>query len=359
MAKAKSKSKKRSKQNLPPAYEWEKELKRVKVPVYLLHGDESSFSHQAANWLQAKALGKGIPDFNLDRFDASESQFSISALLNALDTQPMMSDYRVVRVQAVEVLNKLTKTKLQALIQYLEKPNTQTCLILEGRERLDQSRALFKALAKSEAVHIREAASMTSYQVEQWLKTEAYTIGLKIEPDALSLIQESGEERLTEMKNTLNKLMMYIAPRIEVTLEDVTSILPKAKIQTTVWILLDKLALKQTAEVISLAHSLLEQGQEVLGLIALVHKRLRELLAAKSVLQLGGGEALLAQSLKINGYAAKRIIQLAQNRKGLSARDIAEGYLLVAWADRMLKGAKVDSALLLEHVLIKLCTSQN
>lgn len=356
MAKAKTKNKKKIKHNLPPAYEWEKELKKTKAPIYLLHGDESSFSHQAASWLQTKALGAGIPDFNLDRFDASESQFSVSALLNALNTQPMMSDHRVVWVQAVEILNKNAKSKLQALIKYCESPNTQTCLILEARERLDQSRALYKALAKSDSVFIRESASMTPYQIEHWLKAEAQDLGIKIESDALSLIQESGEGRISEMKNTLNKLMLYIAPRTEVSLNDVTDLLPKARLQTTVWILLDKLALKQTKEVISLAHSLLGQGQEVLGLIALVHKRLRELLAAKSVLQLGGGEALLAQSLKINGYAAKRVIQLAQDRRSLTVKEIAEGYLLIAWADRMLKGAKIDSGVLLEHLLLKLCT---
>ncbi len=356
MAKAKTKGKKKTTKNLPPAYEWEKELKKVKAPVYLLHGDEANFSHQAALWLQTKALGSGIPDFNLDRFDASEGQFSVSALLNALNTQPMMSDYRVVWVQAVEVLNKQAKPKLQGLLKYLEAPNPQTCLILEARERLDQSRALYKALAKSEGTYIREAGGMTPYQTETWLQVQAQGLGIKISSDALSLIQESGEGRLSEMKDTLSKLMLYIAPRVEVNVQDVTELLPEAKIQTTVWVLLDKLALKQTTEVISLAHSLLAQGQEVLGLIALVHKRLRELLAAKSVLQLGGGEALLAQSLKINGYAAKRVIQLAQDRRSLSARELAEGYLLIAWADRMLKGAKVDSAVLLEHVLLKLCT---
>ena len=356
MAKAKSKTKKKTKQNLPPAYEWKKELKKVNIPIYLLHGDESSFSHQAALWLQTKALGTGIPDFNLDRFDASDSQFSVSALVNALNTQPMMSDYRVVRVQAAEILNKYAKSKLQALIHYCESPNPQTCFILEARERLDQSRALYKALAKSEFTYIREAASLTPYQIEFWLEAEAKQLGIKISSEALSLIQESGESRLSEMKNTLNKLMLYVAPRLEIHMSDVEELLPEAKLQTTVWILLDKLALKQTAEVIALAHSLLTQGQEVLGLIALVHKRLRELLAAKSVLQLGGGEALLAQSLKINGYAAKRVIRLAQDRRSLSAKEIAEGYLLIAWADRMLKGAKVDSAVLLEHVLLKLCT---
>ena len=56
MAKAKSKTKKKTKQNLPPAYDWKKELKKVNVPIYLLHGDESGFSHQAALWLQTKAF---------------------------------------------------------------------------------------------------------------------------------------------------------------------------------------------------------------------------------------------------------------------------------------------------------------
>jgi DNA polymerase III subunit delta len=357
VARSKAKSKKKSKRDLPPAYEWLRDLKKTNSPIYLLHGEESIFSHEAAEWLHNRALGHGIPDFNLDRFDASESQFSVAALLNAVDTQPMMNPIRVVWVQATELLNKQAKAHLEGLIKYCETPNPQTCLILEARDRLDQSRALMKALAKSENVTIREAGVMSAHQTEKWLESQTKILGITTSQQVLTLIQESGEGRLGEMSDTLSKLMLYIQPRIEITIDDVTEVLPQAKLQTTVWVLLDKLALRQTVDVISLAHSLLNQGQEVLGLVALVHRRLRELLAAKSVMQMGGGEALLAQSLKMNGYAAKRIIQLAQDRRSMNAAQLANGYLLLAQADRMFKGAKVDQKILLEHILLKLCTS--
>ena len=120
--------------------------------------------------------------------------------------------------------------------------------------------------------------------------------------------------------------------------------------------MLDKLAHRQTREVISLVRTLLEAGQEVLGIMALVHRRLRELLAAKSVMQMGGGEANLAQVLQMNGYAAKRVIQLAQDRRSMSVSQLANGFELLAWADRTLKGAKVDQEVVLEYLLIKLCT---
>ena len=301
MAKAKKNKKRKSKRDLPPAHRWLADLKGSDHVIYLLHGEEAMFSHQATQWLVQEYLGSGIPDFNLDRFDASESQFSISALLNALNTQPMMSNRRVVWVQAAEVLNKQPKSKLEGLIKYCAHPNPYTCFILEARDRLDQTRALMKALAKSEGTFIREAAPMTSAQVESWLEGEAKKIGLKLSRHHLSLIQESSENRLGEMLDSLNKLVLYIAPRVEPTSDDINELLPEARVQTTVWTLLDKLALRQTSDVISLTRILIESGQEVLGIIALVHRRLRELLAARSVLQLGGGEANLAQTLQMNG----------------------------------------------------------
>lgn len=356
MAKSKSKSKKRPNKNLPPAYTWLIDLKKTDLPIYLLHGEESMFSQQAAEWLQQRGLGTGIADFNLDRFDASEGQFSVSALLNALNTQPMMNDKRVVRLQAAELLNKVPKTKLGELIQYCAAPNPHTCFILEARDRLDQTRALMKALNKSEFVVCREAATMSSSQVDFWLESEAKRLNLALSREALTLIQESGSGRLGEMSDALTRLSLFIEPRTEATIDDVVTLLPKAKAQTTVWILLDKLALRQTREVISLVRTLLDGGQEVLGIVALVHRRLRELLAAKSVMQLGGGEANLAQVLQVNGYAAKRVIQLAQNRNSMTIKQLASGFELLAWADRTLKGAKVDQEVLLEYVLIKLCT---
>ena len=355
MAKSRAKSKKTSRKDLPPAYDWLKPIQQTDQSIYLLHGEEAMFSHQAAEWLVNRALGTGIADFNLDRFDASESQFSVAALLNALDTQPMMNDKRVVWLQATELLNKQAKSQIETLIKYLESPNPTTCFILEARTRLDQTRSLAKALDKSPQVYSREAAVMTAQQTEKWLTIRTKTLGLQTTQEVLSLIQESGDGRLGEMDDTLNKLALFIEPRTEITLEDVTTLLPEAKLQTTVWTLLDKLALCETAEVIALSHSLLAQGQEVMGLMALVHKRLKELLAARCVMQQGGGEAMLAQTLKINGYAAKRIIQLAQNRSSLSIMQIAKGYRTLAWADRGLKGAKIDQKTLLEYVLVELC----
>lgn len=355
MAKAKKNAKKNTKHDLPPAHKWLGDLKDTNVPVYLLHGEENMFSHQAAEWLVQRGLGSGIPDFNLDRFDASEGHFSISALLNALNTQPMMSEQRVVWLQAAEVINKQPKAKLEELINYLTRPNPQSCFVIEARDRLDQTRSFMKALIKSDAVCVREAAPMNPSQIESWLEAEAKKIGLKISRHLITLIQESGGQRLGEMADALNKLSLFIAPRVEPTVTDLSELLPEARLQTTVWTLLDKLSLRQTTEVITLARTLLDGGQEVLGVVALVHRRLRELIAAKSVVQLGGGEAQLAQVLQMNGYAAKRVIQLVQNRSCLSVSQLAAGFELLAWADAMLKGAKVDQSVLLEYVLIKLC----
>ena len=117
----KGKKGKKSKQRSsgPPAFEWRREVNHADAPVYLLHGDEPLFTREAASWVSQTALGDGIPDFNLDRFDASDSSFSVERLCNALETMPMMSARRVVHVSSAETLNKLTKDRLKGLLNYL------------------------------------------------------------------------------------------------------------------------------------------------------------------------------------------------------------------------------------------------
>ena len=360
IAKAKSKRTKKKKQTGgPPAFEWRREITHAQAPIYVLHGDEPLFSREAALWVQSEALGDGIADFNLDRFDASESRFSVDRLLNALSTLPMMSTRRVVHVQSAEALNKISKLQLKGLLAYCEAPLGETCLILEARDRLDKGRALMKLLTKlssSGQIVMRESGSMDARQTERWLSQQMQQRGLKAPGNVITLIQESADGRLGEMIDTIDKVALYIAPRVEVSLQDVTDLIPEAQLQTTVWILLDKLALRQTADVVALSHSLLNQGQEPLGLLALVHRRIRELTAAKSVLSIGGGEAQLAQALSMNQYATKRVMQLARDQRSLNTYQLAVAYQLLARADRTLKGAKISQKLALEHLLLEICT---
>ena len=357
----KGKKGKKSKQRSsgPPAFEWRREVNHADAPVYLLHGDEPLFTREAASWVSQTALGDGIPDFNLDRFDASDSSFSVERLCNALETMPMMSARRVVHVSSAETLNKLTKDRLKGLLNYLERPIPESCLILEARARLDMGRALAKTLTKlagSGAIIARESIPMDARQTERWLGEATKARGLRAPHEVVTLIQESAESRLGEMLDTLDKVALYIAPRVEVSVQDVTDLIPEAKLQTTVWTLLDKLALRQTAEVIALSHSLLSQGQEPLGLFALIHRRVRELTAAQSVLAQGGGESQLAQALGINQFATRRVLQLARDRRSFTLNQLATAYQLIAQADRTLKGSKLPQKLALEQLMISLCT---
>ena len=354
MAAKKSRGKKSS-SSLPPPFEWQKALSGPLSPVYLVHGEAAYFTQKAVEWLRTRALGDAIPEFNFDRFDAQESQFDLSRLMNALDTQPMMAERRVVLVKSSEVLNKIAKSQLTPLIEWCLSPPSDVCLIFEGKTRLDQSRALMKALSKSKQTLVFEAGPMNEDTACRWLSSLAEERKLTCSSDVLSLIYEATEGKVSELADTMDRLALYLAPRNEIQSEDVIAMLPLAKMHTTVWTLLDALALKDTAKVLTLARSLLRDGQEPIGLLSLIHRRVRELTAACVTLQLGGGEALLAQSLGVSGYAAKRIIKLAHDRRTLTLKQLAYAYQLVAQSDQVLKGSKIDPELALERLLMGIC----
>ena len=61
--------------------ELEKIFNQGKDPCYLIHGEESLLIEEAAQWLYHKALGDGAEDFNVDRFSADDSQFSMDMLI--------------------------------------------------------------------------------------------------------------------------------------------------------------------------------------------------------------------------------------------------------------------------------------
>ena len=336
--------------------QWAKQLQRGQAPIYVFHGEETLLSREAVEWLRETHLSEAIVDFNFDRFDAAQSAFSVAKVVNAAETPPMMCDRRVVWVQATEVLNLQAKAKLVELLDYLERPAPETCLIFEATKRLDKGRALWKALTKKNTPSIViEHEPLKGSSLTRWLSQEAKGLKLEVHSEALELILESSEGDLSFMRNSLKKLKLFISPRTQVTLKDVQELIPEAHLQTTVWALLDALSMKREGDVLSMTHALLSQGQSEQGLFALITKRIRELTLAHAVRAKGGGEKQLATLAGMPPFGAKKVLQQIGGRGQFSVTELVTAYQMLLLADREMKGSKVPPSLVLEGLLLNLC----
>ena len=338
---------------------WATKLKGGEAPIYLLHGEESSFSREAAQWLKERVIDGAIEDFNVDVSSVSAQHFNLNQLVNAARTPPMMASRRVVWIQGVELLNKWPKDRLKELIEYIKEPDADSCLILEATEKLDKTRALWKALSgkKSPAV-ILEHSPLKGAELTRQAKEDAKALGVSIHEDALGLLQEASEDDLRRLRDGLNKLALYVGDRGEVTLKDVQDLIPEAGIQAQIWDISELVMARDRGRVMEVTRGLLattpSQGERQ-KLTILIHsllvKKVQGTMAGLALKRAGKGPSELAALTGMHPYGAKKLMQ-SLGRIPYSPAQLAQAMRLLLHADMTLKGSRVSSELILEALLI-------
>ena len=336
--------------------QWSTLLNQAQDPIYLIHGDEHVLIKEAILWLKEHALQGGIEDFNCDRFSVDDDHFSVAKIVNAARTFPMMGGRRVVWVKGCQRLNLLAKNELKPLLEYIQTPEAETCLILESLEPLNKTKSLYKALSsKKSPAHVQFLEKLKGNQLDQWIRKQAQTLKVKISPQASALIQETVGDQLGMLSDTLEKLSLYVSPRVHIEESDVQELLPQSRLQTTVWAFLDAVVARNAGKALMMLHALLEQGQAPLSLFALLTRQIRNLLLAYSIKAKGGSQKELASLAKIPPFAAKKLLQSLNQEKRFSARQLSLAYEVLLRADQKLKGSKVPPEVVLEGVLLEIC----
>ena len=216
-------------------------------PAYYLHGDDEYLKEDALRHLIDAAVDPATRDFNLDQRRGAEVDGETLASLVAMP--PMMADRRVVVVRDVTALRKDAR---MALDQYLASPASDVVLILTAPAG-DKSD---KALEKS-AVAV-DCAPLKSAMVSKWIVNRVEkTLGGSITESAMGLLQSAVGEDLAQLAIELEKLAAYCGGRrID---DDAVSAVVGVRRDETPGMLLDAIALRDTAAALALLPGVLRQ----------------------------------------------------------------------------------------------------
>ena len=166
-------------------------------PVYYLYGDEDVLKDEAIRALLDRAVEPGARDFNVDQRSAPD--LDSEAFYALVNTPPMLAATRAVVVRAVDQLKK-TSGVYRELARYVGAPNPTTVLILvQGSGE------------KPDAALARDAAAVAveplpPERVARWLAHRAHELGVTLEPDAATLLQQAVGYDLGPLARELEKL---------------------------------------------------------------------------------------------------------------------------------------------------------
>jgi DNA polymerase-3 subunit delta len=315
------------------------------APIYLIDGEETLLVDEAAKLVEVAALGTGLRDFNLDKFQLGEA--GADAILNALATLPMMADRRVVVVRCPKGLDDAT---LEALAGYAESPSPRATLVLAVTGKVNANLKLPRAVKKLGGLYRFEP--LKPREVPAWIIDHTASIGFAIRPDAAAMLADCSGTDLLALSTQIDKLIAYTAGKRPIERGDVDAVVERTR-EEVVWDLTDAVGEGNLQKALATLDSLLEHAQSPIAVAALLTRHLRQLWTVKCAARKGMAPDQIAAEHKIHPFVAKKL--LAQTHR-FDDDTLKAHFDRLFRADRDLKSSKLDDSLIMERLVFELCS---
>lgn len=194
-------------------------------PVYFLMGDEPYFIDMISDYIETNVLDETEKEFNQSVLYGRDS--SVNDLLASAKRFPMMSEKQVVILKEAQEMKDLLDTKSEGkdkapspFAAYIENPQTSTILVICYKYKTIDKRTSLAKLIDKKAV-LFESKKLYDNQVADWifnyLKSKDYTINQR----AAGLLAEYLGTSLSKITNELDKLIINLPPKSEITAEHI------------------------------------------------------------------------------------------------------------------------------------------
>jgi DNA polymerase-3 subunit delta len=144
------------------------------------------------------------------------------------------------------------------------------------------------------------------------LVAEAQRLGFRLEPSAARLLVDRMGANPVRLQQELERLALWAGEEGEVTAADLVAMIADTS-EAAVWSLSDALLEGDAAAALRTGERLIDQGENVTGLIYGLASRLRGACSAAGQLQEGVPPKQVESSLKMHPYAAKQLVGRLRN----------------------------------------------
>jgi len=311
--------------------------------LYLLVGEETFMIDEILVKMKDKILESGLVDFNLNTFYASDCK--VDEIRDAVETLPMMAQRRLVIVKQAQ---DLSAGELEGLSELIEKPVESTTLVFVA-SKADMRKKFFK-LFDANGVVVKFQKPFEN-QLNPWIAYIAKKHDLTLSADAMEVLKEWVGANLTDINNELRKVSQYLGDRTTVEVEDLKHVVSKTRVET-VFELVNSMGRGDCANSFMHLASLLDNGQNEMGVLAMTIRHFRILLLCQEALKEGLNHSQIGSRVGVHGFFIKEYIDQARNQ---DSRQLLQIYDVLLDTDRALKSNPLSGHLWLENLVLQAC----
>ncbi|MBA4167844.1 MAG: DNA polymerase III subunit delta [Chitinophagaceae bacterium] len=181
--------------------------------VYWLEGEEEYFIDKVVHYAEHNILSESEASFNLSVFYGKDSSWS--DVVNACMRYPMFADRQVVILKEGQQMRDIAK-----LEGYIEKPLKSTVFVISYKEKKVDGRSRLAKLLKEKG-EMLSTKKLYENQLPEWTSDLVKSKGFGIQQKALVLLVDHIGNDLSRIDNEVNKLLVNIGNRKNITEEDV------------------------------------------------------------------------------------------------------------------------------------------
>jgi DNA polymerase-3 subunit delta len=298
---------------------------------YLLHGDnELERSEKIAEFKQ-KIGDASLRDLNVTTLDGRK--VTLGEVQHAADAIPFLADKRLVIVEGL--LTRLVSRKakgdegddapagvskefLNGLIEYLPRLPETTRLIFVEAQALKETHPIVKLAAQQKGRLIIEFKQPNVNELPHWIGERAKKHGGVFDGKAAARLANLIGGDLRRLDQEIIKLITYVNTQRPVAEQDVTLLVTAAS-ESNIFDMVDALGKRDGKRAAYELHHLLDQGENPLGLLAMIVRQFRLLIQVKELLQRSTSTDEIARQLGVHPFVAKKIGEQAR-----AFRDLAQ-----------------------------------
>src|SRR5215468_6461783 len=338
-------------------------------PAYVFLGDEVFFRDHCRQALLEHLVPPDLRDFSLHDLDLAE--VSVAEILDRARTPSLMAPFQVFFIRGVKNLygRGSHEEEFKAIERYVEDPNPAAVLIfvadhisipadvrrmeMSDRDRYERIRETL-----GEYCGIVELGRVDEDEGMRWVVERAAKEAVKVDAEAARELVDALGADMMMVSNELEKLILFVGQRKRITIGDVETMVLAAK-QRSLYELTDAISSKDRVRALSVLDALLasEEGEEAaIGHIYMLARTFRQMLVIleKNVRDSRAIWQALWQGFRVPPFAAEDVIRQARRYK--SRRELTGALRLLARADLALRSNPASKRLVLEKLVIDLCT---
>jgi DNA polymerase III subunit delta len=175
-------------------------LNKKYSPIYFLHGEESYFIDELSDLLENAILTPEQKGFNLNI--AYGKDITPHEIKMTCRRFPMASDYQLIMVKEAQNIKNWDD-----MLDYFEKPNNHTILVICNRSKIDMRTKLAKVLGN---YALFSAESLRDYEIGAWINDYIKSKNKSIDPKATEIIGQFVGANLQKLKSEIDKMLINI-----------------------------------------------------------------------------------------------------------------------------------------------------